>query len=140
MNPQEKTNRRPLTKAQQEYAIMRLKDALETRIAIATKDLKQPEAYASMTFEQKYTAIATGKAKLFPRQDVSTYANLIDCFTYPELDAKRKENVAAHQKHTEAVEKATKPLRIKFQNAMDILMLSDADKALAVIDDFAAGK
>jgi hypothetical protein len=145
-------NRRPLTKAQMQHAERRLQEAQQRQLAALSEKHKAPEEPKTprLNDAQFYRGIATGKLKLRPLDDITRLAHqrywngpmdaLRDAFAAPVDMTKKKAHDAAVKAHDEIIAKGAKQIDIRFQNALDALYLADADKAMAIIEAFAAGK
>lgn len=145
----EKINRRPLTRVQLDHAERRLREALQRQQYALNQKYPEPERPKTQRFtnEQFYRAVATGKVKLRPLADipkgqhyVTPLDSLRDAFLVPADMAKKKTYDAACKVRGEAMAKANKQIEIRFNNALDALYLSDAEKALQIVEQFAEGK
>lgn len=146
----EKINRRPLTRIQLQHAERRLSEAHTRQVNALIEKHKKPEPLKleRLGDAQFYRAVATGKLKLRPLADIGSerqsywtpMESLRQAFAAPADMAKKKAYDAAVKNYNETVAKATKTIDIRFQNALDALYLSDADKAMDIVEQFAEGK
>lgn len=130
---------KPLTKAQADYAMNRLGTILKQRLTTVIEGIQEPVAVISMTHEQKYAAIVSGKANLMPVDDVQ-HTYLTSAYTYPQYDAALKLYNVQNAKYKLECTKLQKPVLAAYRVAMDTLMLGNAEAALEVLERFAAGK
>jgi len=152
---EEVKNRRPLTKMQADHAIRRLAEAkvkLETKareVFLAKNpepkfELEQPEQPSGI---KKLDLIYAGKAKLKPRKEVTYYTDFHEAFVYPDFEKAMKDFEAKRDlankiqvEHAKRLTAALKPIEIRFNAAVDAIMLGDAEQAMAIVERFAQGR
>lgn len=142
-------NRRPLTQNQISHAVRRLRESQNAQINSILTRFKAPEPFKlpKLTPAQLYRGIASNKMRLRPlkelegmKQHYTLFEALQLAFADPATVTKLKIYEAAQAKHLDAVAHEKKMIDIRFNKALDALMLSDADKAMQIIEDFGTGK
>lgn len=129
-----------LTKQQIEHAAMRLNQAAEKRIAVQTGKLDPAPLEPKLTFDEKCSLIRAGKAQLKPQNQLQSYTDLVDAYSYPThakaVEAFKKKKAA----HTAAIQKVTERVIAERDRVLDKIMLGVAEDALAAIDAFSTAK
>ncbi|MBR8460757.1 hypothetical protein KDW07_26820 [Burkholderia dolosa] len=124
-----------LTIQQRGYMTERLSAIAKRRIdKDTTAKLGPKPEIPKLTFKDKYELIRTGKAKLKPYSEISSYTDLVDAYSYPvdKVDVARRALAAWEAK----AEKIAAAINAEKQRIVDQLMLGDATAALAALDKF----
>lgn len=131
---------RPLTKTQLDYALSKLTDAYDTRCAKVVANIHHPGPAPTLSKEEKYKLIASGKAKLVPYDSVSYHEYLYSSYTYPDFEKATKSHQHKMAMYGQQCDRVKKPIDAQYNAAKDTLVMGSAEAALAVVEAFAAGK
>ena len=115
-----------MTKAQQAYALSRLKEIFTRRCKEIKEEFTTPAK--DITLREKLCLISKGEVSLLPSDKLSTFTKLVDSFdfseyTYPELTS------------PEGLKKLQQ-LKVSYEEVSDQIMLGDAGEALGLLQSF----
>jgi len=124
-----------MNKSQIEYACSRI-DGIANRKVFAFTASQPAEQVKAMEFDEMYALIASGKAKLLPRNKVGRHTDIHLAYTYP-ADHKA---VAADKERTKKIDAFSEKVYKKATEIKDKFVFSDMKDAGQLVAEFDAMK